>query len=166
MARAKFNSQVLGYVNSSSFRSRVRGRRIVANSTNTNTSNGSGDDHARRFGDSSLGRQKRSESAQLAYLNQYGGDKYDLLLNRVEHALDIQIHNLGEHLLGVSIEFLAPRRARIRKENVNAISRLRHLGNQPVQLFHVRAVGWDGDGLCARPFVGERIEGSDCFVAC
>lgn len=89
----------------------------------------------------------------------------DLLLDCVEHTLNIQIHNLGEHLLRVRIELLTPGCASICEENVNTISSLGHLGGQPVELFHVRAVGWDGDGLCARAFAGKRIEGSDCFIA-
>lgn len=77
----------------------------------------------------------------------------DVLLNSVEHALNVQIHHLGEHLLRVSIELLSPRRTSIGKQNINMIGRLAHLGSKPIQLLDARAVSRHGDGSRAGPLI-------------
>jgi len=68
-------------------------------------------------------------------------------------------------MLGVRLEFLAPCRARIRKQNIHMIRRLFHLSNESIQFVHARTIGGDGDGLRAGALVRERIEHGDGFFA-
>lgn len=88
-----------------------------------------------------------------------------VLLNRVEHTFHIQIHHLGEHLLRVRVELLAPCRAGIGEEDVDTVGRLGHLGRESVQLLDAGAVRGDGDGLRAGPLVWQGVQGGDGFIA-
>ena len=89
----------------------------------------------------------------------------DILLHRIKHTLNIQIHNLRERVLGMRLEFLAPCCARIRKEDIHMIRRLFHLSNESVQFIHARTIGGDGNGLRAGALVRERVERGDGFFA-
>lgn len=88
-----------------------------------------------------------------------------ILLHRIKHTLNIQIHNLRKRMLRVRLEFLAPCRARIRKQDIHMIRRLFHLSNKSIQFVHARTIGGDGDGLRAGALVRERIEHGDGFFA-
>lgn len=89
----------------------------------------------------------------------------NLLLDSIENTFHIQVHDLGEHLLRVGIEFLAPGRTGIGKEDIHMISRLAHFGDQSVQLVHTGAISWHGDGLSAGPLVRQGVQRGDSFVA-
>lgn len=89
----------------------------------------------------------------------------NLLLDGIENALNVEIHHLGEHLLGVGIELLAPSGTGISEENIDVISRLRDFSNQAIEVLHARAICGHGDGLSARPLVGKSIQGCDGFIA-
>lgn len=89
----------------------------------------------------------------------------NILLNRVKHTLHIQIHHLGEHLLRVCIELLAPGCAGIGEQDIHMVGCLGHLGGETAQFLDLGAVGRDGDRLCAGSFVGEGVESCDGFVA-
>lgn len=58
-----------------------------------------------------------------------GTTKPNILLNCIENALHIQIHHLGEHLLWVRIELLAPGRARIGEQEIDMVSCLADFSN-------------------------------------
>ena len=78
-------------------------------------------------------------------------------MNSVENALHVQVHHLGEHLLRVGIELLAPGGTGIGEEDIDVVGRLGNLGHQAIQLLHASAVGWHGDGLSAWPLVGQSV---------
>jgi hypothetical protein len=59
---AQLNSQVLGQMNSSGLGGRVARRGILANRTDTDTSNGSGDDDSRGLVDGGLDGEKGRKS--------------------------------------------------------------------------------------------------------
>lgn len=86
----------------------------------------------------------------------------DSLLNRKEHALDIQIHDAIPSILLIHIvKIRAPRRARIRKQYIHVIRVLPHFCDQPVDLAELAAVGGDAVGAGVGGFVGEGVEGCD-----
>lgn len=87
------------------------------------------------------------------------------LLHQVKHTLNIQIHHLRKRLLGVRLELLAPRRARIRKQDIHMIGRFLHLCDESVQFVHARVIGGDGDGFRVGALVREGVEGGDGFFA-
>ena len=63
------------------------------------------------------------------------------------------------------VELLAPRRARIRKQDVDVVRALAYLRHQLLDLGELGAVGGDGDGFCSRAFVRQGVEGGASFVA-
>jgi hypothetical protein len=89
-----------------------------------------------------------------------------LLLNCVEHTLDVQVHDLAECILGVLIKPSAPRSSRIRKQNINVIGVLRYLLDQSFNLGNLGAIRGDGYGNCAGSEVGEGIENCTRLFAC
>lgn len=68
-------------------------------------------------------------------------------------------------MLGVRLEFLAPCRARIRKQDIHMVRCLFHFSNESIQFIHARTIGGDGDGLRAEALVRERVERGDGFFA-
>ena len=80
------------------------------------------------------------------------------LLNRHEDALDVQVHDLPERRVRVRVELLAPRRARVRQQDVHMVCRLGDLGDQPLDLRGLGRVRGDGDGLGAGALVRQRVK--------
>lgn len=64
------------------------------------------------------------------------------------------------------VELLAPRRARVREQDIHVIRALAHLRHQLLDLGELGAVRGDGDGGGAGPLVGQGVEGGAGFVAC
>lgn len=65
----------------------------------------------------------------------------------------------------MGFELLAPSGAGVREQDVDVIGALAHLGHQLLDLGELGAVGGDGDGFCAGPFVGQGVEGGAGFLA-
>ena len=83
------------------------------------------------------------------------------LLDGIKDTLHIEIHHLGEHLLGMRIELLAPSGTRVGEENVDMISGLSNLRGQSLNLLDARTIGRDGDGLRTGSLVGEGVKCCD-----
>lgn len=130
MPGSKLNGEILSEMNDRCFGSGIAGRSVVADRSNANTSNGSRDDDAGRILASRFRSEQWSESNCDQQARNRPKIKYEVesrmysLLNSVKNTLHIQIHHLGEHFLWVGIELLAPRRARIGKQDVNVVCRL------------------------------------------
>ena len=91
----------------------------------------------------------------------------DELLDGEKHGLYVEIHDLVPPVLLVYFFKLAPpRRPRVRKQNINPIRVLPHLGHQPLDFAQLRAVGWNADRLGPWGFVWKRVERCDGFGAC
>lgn len=87
-----------------------------------------------------------------------------ILLNRKEHALHVQIHDLIPTILLVYfLEFAAPGRARVREKNVNVVGVLFNFLDQSLDLRDFGAIGGDRDGFA---FAWQSIESCDSIVAC
>src|SRR5699024_7718329 len=87
------------------------------------------------------------------------------LLNGGEDGLDVQVHHLGERLIGVVVEGRAPGGARVGEEYVDAGRVLLHFGDEVLDAGGLGGVGGDGDGLRAGSEVGEGVEGLDGGLA-
>lgn len=87
------------------------------------------------------------------------------LLDRVEHALDVQIHHLAERIRGVCLERSPPCSSGIGEEDVDVVGCLRDLGGEAFDLGDLRRVGGDGDGAGAGAFPGQGVQFADGLVA-
>lgn len=63
--------------------------------------------------------------------------------NCVEHALDVQVHDLGESGVRMRVEFLTPRCTSVREEYVDMVCRLLDFLDQCLDTSYLGAVGWD-----------------------
>ena len=71
----------------------------------------------------------------------------------IEYTLNVQIHHLCESRVRMRIELLPPRRPRVRKQDIDMISRLRDLFYKPLNIRNLRAVGRNRDRNGTRAFV-------------
>lgn len=69
--------------------------------------------------------------------------------NSIKNTLNVQIHYLRKRAIGMRIELLAPRRARIRKKDIHMVRRLAHFFDQVLDALELGAVGRHGDRFCA-----------------
>ena len=148
MAGAQLDGQILGEVDGSGLGGRVRVRGVGAQRADADAGDRGGDDDARRI----LHRRALAEERRE-------------FLDRVEDALDVQVHDLGEGRGRVGFEALAPCCTGIREEDVDVRRLLPDLAGQTLDLRHLRQVGRHGDRDRVGPFVRQRVEGAHGFVA-
>lgn len=65
----------------------------------------------------------------------------------------------------MGVEGLAPGGAGVGEQDVDVVGVLLDLGDEPVDLGHLGAVGGDGDGDCSGAAVGQLVEGCAGLVA-
>lgn len=91
----------------------------------------------------------------------------DVLLNGEEDALDVEIHDLVPSVLLFDlVKIRPPRGTSIRKQDIHMICMLLYLFDQAFNLGNLGTVGWDSVGPGTGLLVGQRIQGSNSFVAC
>ena len=135
MTRPKLDSQVLRQMDSSRLGSRVRRRCVLADCANANTRHRGSDNDTGWICDGCLCCEEWGEPSPMLESRLILVPTRlvsNILLDRVEHTLDIQIHNLRKHLLGVGVKLLAPCCAGIGEENINMVCGLAYLGDKSV----------------------------------
>ena len=140
--RPELDGEVLGEVDGGGLAGAVAVGGLGAEGADAEAGDGGGDEDARGVVDGRVLLEQRLE-----------------LLHRVEDALDVQVHHLGEGGFWVRLEGFAPGGARIGEEDVDVGGGLGDFGDEAFDLGELRAVGGDGVGAGVGGFVGEGIEG-------
>lgn len=73
----------------------------------------------------------------------YPLDLQAILLSTVEHALDIQVHDLAECLMRMRVEVCTPCSAGVGEQNVNMVCLFLNLFHQALDLGDLGDVCWD-----------------------
>lgn len=163
---AKLKSEVTSQMEDGGLGGGVAVSTLLAQCSDTNTSDGTGDDYARgRFDRSSLAKHwSESVDVLLAHnSNMFSlGCVVDILLCTNKHTLDVQVHDLLESILRVVVELCSPCCTCVGKQDIDLVCVLPHLLDQSLNLTGLRNVGGNGDGFAV---AGKGVQGGACLLA-
>jgi len=145
--RAELDSEIAGEVQGGGFGSAVGKSCVLAQGADTDACDGGGDDYAGGIFDGGASAEEGSESGWMLELVGTPTTFADALLYTMEHALDVQIHDLAERVFRRPIERRSPRCSRVREQDINMLGMLRDLLNQALDLGEFGDVGWDRYGF-------------------
>lgn len=142
MPGPQLDGQVLGEVDRGRFGGRVGVRGVGPEGADADAGHARGDDDATGVLHAGAGPEEGLE-----------------LLDGVEDALDVEVHDLLEGGVGVAFEGFAPGGAGVGEEDVDVRGGLGDLAGEPADFAGLGEVGGDGDGGGVGGFGGEGVEG-------
>lgn len=148
MSLSKLDSQVLRQVDDRSLRSRVSKSGVVTERSDSDTRNRCSDDNLR-----------------WVVLGGLLLEQWCEFTDSVEDSLHVKVHNLGEMLILVLVEWCSPGCAGVGEEDVDVVGGLGDLLHEGTDAGDLRGVGWDGDGFCAWLETWEGVEGCASLFA-
>ncbi|POR35738.1 Uncharacterized protein TPAR_04058, partial [Tolypocladium paradoxum] len=142
--RAQLDGQVAAEVDDGRLAGRVAVRALLADGADAQPRDARRDDDPARLAIAAVGSRLLQQRRELAH--------------GVEDGLDVEVHDLGEGLVRVPVERLAPGGARVGEENVHPVRVLLHLGEQLQHALLVGRVGGHWHRARTGGEVRERVE--------